>query len=277
EAGDLAARAAGDAGPVESSGGAGVERVDGEARLATAADSGDAGEGGEREGGGDLAQVVGGRAGDDELPAAALPAGGAERDFAAAGEIIGGEAVLALEQLVERARADDLAAVDSGAGADVDHLVGASDRFLVMLDHQHGVAEAAEALEGLEQAVVVFLVEADRGLVEDVEDSGEAGADLAGEADALAFAARQGAAGAVEVEVIEPDIVEEAQAFVDLFEDRSGDLVLGLGELGVESVEPPERVGDASAGRHADVLAGDLDRQRLGLEAGAAADFARAR
>src|SRR6185503_1771681 len=98
EAGDLAARAAGDAGPVESSGGAGVERVDGEARLATAADSGDAGEGGEREGGGDLAQVVGGRAGDDELPAAALPAGGAERDFAAAGEIIGGEAVLALEQ-----------------------------------------------------------------------------------------------------------------------------------------------------------------------------------
>ena len=37
--------------------------------------------------------------------------------------------------------ADDFAAVDSGAGAHVDHMVGVADRLLVMLDHQHGVAE----------------------------------------------------------------------------------------------------------------------------------------
>ena len=74
--------------------------------------------------------------------------------------------------------ADDLAAVDAGAGAHVDDMVGVADRVLVMLDHQHGVAEAAQALERFEQAVVVLLVEADRGLVEDVEDAREAGADL---------------------------------------------------------------------------------------------------
>ena len=123
--------------------------------------------------------------------------------------------------------ADDLAAVDSGAGAHVDDMVGVADRVLVMLDDQHGVAEAAEALERFEQAVVVLLVEADRGLVEDVEDAREAGADLR-LARRMRWLSppREGAAGAVEVEVVEPDIVEEAEALVDLLEDGAGDLVL---------------------------------------------------
>ena len=86
--------------------------------------------------------------------------------------------VVAGEQLLERALADDLAAVDAGAGAHVDDMVGVADRVLVMLDDEHGVAERLEALEGFEEAVVVLLVEADRGLVEDVEDAREAGADL---------------------------------------------------------------------------------------------------
>src|SRR4051794_32476495 len=106
-------------------------------------------------------------------------------------------------------------------------MVGGADRLLVMLDHQHGVAEAAQALERLEQAVVVLLVEADRGLVEDIEDAAEAGADLRSEADALTLAARQGAGRAVEVEIVEPDVVQETEALVDLLEDRLGDLVLG--------------------------------------------------
>ena len=108
----------------------------------------------------------------------ALAAFVAERDLAAAGEVIGGQAVLAGEQVGERAGADHFAAVDAGAGAHVDDMVGGADRFLVMLDDQHGVAEAAEALERFEQAVVVLLVEADRRLVEDVEDARQAGADL---------------------------------------------------------------------------------------------------
>ena len=86
---------------------------------------------------------------------------------------------------------------------------------------------------------------------------------------------RQGAAGAVEVEVIEPDIVQEAQALVDFLEDGAGDFLLLAGELGLERAEPFERVGDAAAGRQRDVLAGDLDRERLGAEAGAAAGLAR--
>src|SRR3712207_4841990 len=103
-----------------------------------------------------------------------------------------------------------------------------------MLDDEDGVAEVAKALQGDEQAVVVALVEADRGLVEHVEDAREAGADLRGEADALGLAAGEGARGAAEVEIVEADIVEEAQALVDLLEDGAGDLALLRGELVLE-------------------------------------------
>jgi len=77
----------------------------------------------------------------------------------------------------------------AGAGADVDDVVGQPDRVFVVLDHDHRVAEVAQAGEGAEQALVVALVQADRGLVEHVHHADQAGADLAGEPDALRLAA----------------------------------------------------------------------------------------
>ncbi len=95
------------------------------------------------------------------------------------------------DQIVDLALGDDVAAVDAGAGADVDHFVGGADGVLVVLDHDHGVAEVAQPAQRLEQPRVVALVQADRRLVEHVEHAGEAGADLRGEPDALALAAGQ--------------------------------------------------------------------------------------
>ena len=77
----------------------------------------------------------------------------------------------------------------AGAGADVEHVIGEPDRVLVMLDHDHGIAEVAQPLQRLQQPRVVALVQADRGLVQHVEHAGQPRADLRGEADALAFAA----------------------------------------------------------------------------------------
>ncbi|MNC87603.1 hypothetical protein D3C83_33380 [compost metagenome] len=59
-----------------------------------------------------------------------------------------------------------------------------------MLDHHHAVAEVAQALEGLEQARVVALVQPDRGFVQHVHDTGQSRTDLAREPDALRFTAR---------------------------------------------------------------------------------------
>ena len=159
-------------------------------------------------------------------------------------------------------------------GPHVDDVIGGADRVLVMLDDQHGVAEVAQAAQRLQQHVVVALVEADARLVEDVEDAREAAADLRREADALGLAAGEGAGGAVEVQVIEADVVEETEALDDLLQDALGDRLLLVAEVGGHVGEEGERVDHAEAGGVGDVLARDLDRQRLGLEAGAVAGLA---
>ena len=70
-----------------------------------------------------------------------------------------------------RALGDQVAAVHAGAGTQVDHVVGFLDRLLVVLDDDDRVAEVAQLLERPEQAAVVALVQADRGLIEDVHDA----------------------------------------------------------------------------------------------------------
>ena len=133
----------------------------------------------------------------------------------------------------------DVAAELPGARAQVDHVVGRPDRLLVVLDDQDGVAEVAQPEQGVEEAPVVPLVQADRRLVEDVEDADQARADLRRQADALPLAAREGAGGAVEREVVEADVQEEAEPLADLLEDAPGDRLLALAER--EGVE--ERAG----------------------------------
>ena len=125
---------------------------------------------------------------------------------------------------------DHHAAVLAGARSDVHHPVGLVDGVLVMLHDDQGVAEVPEPGECLDQAAVVPLVQADRGLVEDVQHAHEAGADLGGQPDALGFAAGQGAGGPLQVQVLESDVEEEGQPGLDFLEDLVGDLGLAAGE-----------------------------------------------
>ena len=119
-----------------------------------------------------------------------------------------------------------MAAMHAGAGADVEHMIRQTDRVLVMLDHDHGIAEVAQPLQRIEQPRIVALVQADRGLVEHIEHAGQARADLRGEANALAFAAGQRAGGTRQRQVIQADVEQEGQPLADFLEHAGGDLVL---------------------------------------------------
>ena len=145
-------------------------------------------------------------------------------------------------------------------------IVGDADRVLVVLDHDHGVAEVAQPLQRFEQPRVVALVQADRRLVEHVEHAGQARADLRGEADALALAARQRAGGAREREIIEPDVDQERQPVADLLQDARRDLVLLLVELRRQRRRTIRRARLIdSSDDFADVQAGDLDASASGF------------
>ena len=107
----------------------------------------------------------------------------------------------------------------AGARTHVDHVVGGHDRIVIVLDHDHGIAEIPQPPERVEQTAVVALVQSDGGLVQHVHHAGQTGADLAREPDALRFAARERVGGAVEREVVESDVDEELQPVRDLAHD----------------------------------------------------------
>ena len=135
---------------------------------------------------------------------------------------------------------DDLAAVLPRAGADVDDVVGDADGLLVVLDHEHGVADVAQPHQRVDQPLVVPLVEPDRRLVEDVQHPDQAGADLGGQPDPLRLATGQGAGRAGQGEVAEPDVEQEPQPGADLLQHPLGDVPVPLVQL-----EPGEAIGAA--------------------------------
>ena len=232
EAGDFAVRGRLRRRSVEMAGRRRVQRVVDQRRLARAGNAGDAGQQADRQIERDVLQVVAARADHAQLAGRVVRARLARHlDATAPGEVVAGHRVRIGGDFVGRAFGDDAAAVHAGAGADVDHVVGAADGVLVVLDDDHRVADVAQLAQGGEQAVVVALVQADRRLVEHVHDAGQAGADLRGQADALRLAARERFRRAVEREVVEADVDQELQAAGDFLEDLFGDLRLVAAEL----------------------------------------------
>ena len=110
----------------------------------------------------------------------------------------------------------DLAAFAPGAGAEVDDVVGRAHHLLVVFHYHDRVAAVAESLQSRDEPLVVARMESDGRLVQDIEDAGESGAYLRREADALHLAARESGSGAVEGEVVEPDVDEELKSADDL-------------------------------------------------------------
>ena len=84
------------------------------------------------------------------------------------------------EHVLRRALEHHFAALASGLGAYVHYVVGVEHHVLVVLYHDDGVAQVAQLLERLDEAVVVSLVQADTRLVEDVEHVDQLGAYLRG-------------------------------------------------------------------------------------------------
>ena len=127
-------------------------------------------------------------------------------------------------QLAQRAVDDDLAAVAPRAGTEIDDVLGAANRLLVVLDDDDRVALRHELLDRVEQQRVVARVQADRRLVEDVADAAQIRAELRGEPDALRFAARQRRRRAIERQITQADEIEKTEPADELRHDVARDL-----------------------------------------------------
>ena len=274
DAGDLGVLARHRPRAVELAGQGLVEDVIDQRRLARTGHPGDRYQAAERERGVDPAQVVLGRALDRDLPlGVALAAAGGHADGLPAGQVRPGQRVGAGQQLGDRAGDHDVAAVLPRPRPDVHHPVRGPDRVLVVLHHDQRVAQVAQPQQGLEQPVVVPLVQPDGRLIQHVEHPDEAGADLGGEPDPLGLAAGQRGRGPVQGQVVEPDVEQEAHPGVDFLHDAHGDLLIPVGQFQGE-----QQLGQLADGQRAhlgDGAAVHRHRQRHRLEPGAVTGRAR--
>ena len=59
--------------------------------------------------------------------------------------------------------------MNPGTGADINDVVGKANCILVMFHYQHGIAQIAKPGEGVEQSLIVSLVQADGGFIQHVQ------------------------------------------------------------------------------------------------------------
>ena len=154
---------------------------------------------------------------DDRMPAgrAQHPAGG------------GG---VARHHLGQAAVRDQPAALGTASRTEVDDVIGAPDRLLVVLHHHDGIAPLLQPPQGSQQQMVVARVHADRRLIQHVADAAELRSELRGQPDALRLAAAQGRRRAVQTEVAQSHLMQEPQARVQLAGDVARDRPLPVVE-----------------------------------------------
>src|SRR3990172_8512977 len=101
------------------------------------------------------------------------------------GQIATGERAGVVAQLDRRAGRYDLSTLNARTGTEIDQIVGRFDGLPVVLHHNHAVADVPEVAKCPDEFRVVAGMKTDGRLVQDVDHTGELGADLAGQPNAL--------------------------------------------------------------------------------------------
>ena len=135
-------------------------------------------------------QVVAPGAPDGDVLAIAVTTHGRNLDSHLAIEILGGDGI-GLEHFGRCSLKDYFATLATRLRTDVYNPVGSTHHILVMFYDDNRIAQVAQFLETVEQALVVALVQTDARLIKDVEYVDELAANLCGKADALTFTARE--------------------------------------------------------------------------------------
>ena len=133
--------------------------------FTAAGHAGDHGEGPQWEFHVDVAEVVLRRADDLQNLAVSGTADSRHLNFLLSGQILPCQTVGVSHHLRRSACCHHLTAVNTGAGADVDEVIGGPHGVLVMLHHDETVAQIPEVFQRRQQLIVVPLVQPDGRLV----------------------------------------------------------------------------------------------------------------
>ena len=105
------------------------------------------------------------------------------------GDVGSGERVRLTHDVRGRSVRHQISAMASGTGTEVNHVIRAAYGFLVVLDHEHRVAQVAEIFQRGQKAAIVAMMQSDGRFIQHVENASQFRSDLSGQTNALALTA----------------------------------------------------------------------------------------
>ena len=155
-------------------------------------------------------------------------------------------------------------AVHAGAGPHVHDMIRHAHGRGVVLHDQHGIAQIAQPQQGLQQPVIIALVQADTRLVQDIQHPHQPGPDLGRQPDALPFPAREGRGRPVQRQIIQPHVQQKLQPLPDLLQDALADHPLAF--VQVQTLEERPGLADRELRDLGDGFVAHLHRQAFRLQ-----------
>src|SRR5882724_8544582 len=209
----------------------------------------------------DVLQIVGAGAFDLQLFARRLTASGGELDAQVSLQITSSKRRRHRVQLCKGTFANHFSAVLPRARTEIEDAIGCAHNLGVVLDDQDGITQIAQIMQDVDELRGIAAVESDRRFVEDVKRPDQARAERRCQLNALGLATGEGRGHAAQGEIFQPDLIQKAQAVLDLFQKLVCNFTLGFTQR--EGSEKFSRLGHGEATDLANILAADSDLARL--------------
>ena len=140
---------------------------------------------------------------------------------------LSGEGVGVVRERLKGAHAENLSSFSSTPWAHFHHAIRSANGVFIMLDNHHGIASRDKFFKGIEQKDIVAGVQADGGLVQHVEDTTEAGAQLSRQPYPLNLSTAQALGGPVQGQIMKSHFRQKMAPFSHLMRNGFGDGVVG--------------------------------------------------
>ena len=114
----------------------------------------------------------------------------------------------------------------TGTGTNIYDIIRCQHGILIVFHHYQGIAQIPKILQGIQQFVIVSLVQSDTGLVENIAHAHQSGTDLGRQADTLCLTTGQGSGSSGQGQIIQSYIHQESHSGTDLLQDSLSDELL---------------------------------------------------
>ena len=151
--------------------------------------------------------------------------------FQGACKILACQAFWHLHHFLWSSRSHHISSVNTCSWPQVNNPVCRAKGLLVMLHHHQGISQIPQISQGVNKPLVVPLVQANGGLIQNIQNTHETGTNLSGKTNTLGLTARKSGSLTLQGKVIQAHVLHKGKPVLNLLFDLAGNVVFRLCQL----------------------------------------------